>query len=57
MSRGKHRFQEGELTRAIKAAAKGGQQATEIHIDKDGGVTVKLAERQEPKEEPVPQAA
>jgi hypothetical protein len=57
MSRGKHRFQEGELTRAIKAAAKGGQPASEIHIDKDGGVTLKLVERQDFEEVEHPTAA
>jgi hypothetical protein len=47
----KVRFQERELTRAIRAADRAGQQVSTIHIDRDGQVTLQVARRSEQTEE------
>lgn len=50
MAKGKLRFHELELARAIRAADRAGQQVTTIHIDRDGEVRLNVQRRQEAEE-------
>jgi hypothetical protein len=51
MSKGPTRFREVEVARALRAAARAGRDVDEIHIDRDGQVTLRVAKRQADKTE------
>jgi hypothetical protein len=40
------RFRELEVARAIRAADRAGQEVSAIHIDRDGQVTLQVAQRE-----------
>jgi hypothetical protein len=44
---GKVRFQEREVSRAIRAADAAGREVSEVHIDRDGQVTLRIEKRRQ----------
>jgi hypothetical protein len=48
MSQGKHAFKEREVSRMIRAAVKAGTYPQRVEVDRDGKITVTIADQAQP---------